>query len=236
MGELRERMAADLRLRGLSENTQKTYLGCVRQFAAHFGRSPAELGEAEIRTFLAHLACERRASTSTRHVYVGALHFLYRVTLGQPADRNSKGPISHNARLSDVGATGLGPPGAKYGLPSYNDAREAVGLPRARNFADVTSDPALRARLAAAYDDVDAVDLWVGGLAEDPLPGALVGELTSVVLADQFAALRDGDRLWYARTLDAAERARVESTRLSDVIRRNTAIGRELPDDVFRVG
>ena len=60
MGELRERMAADLRLRGLSENTQKTYLGCVRQFAAHFGRSPTELGEAEIRTFLAHLACERR--------------------------------------------------------------------------------------------------------------------------------------------------------------------------------
>jgi len=86
MGELRERMAVDLRLRGLSENTQKTYLGCVRQFAVHFGRSPAELSEAEIRAFLDHLARERKASTSTRHVYVGALHFLYRVTLGRPED------------------------------------------------------------------------------------------------------------------------------------------------------
>lgn len=84
MGALRERMAADLRLRGLTENTQKTYLTCVRQFAAHFRRSPAELGEAEIRAFLDHLTRERKASAATRCVYVGALHFLYRVTLGRP--------------------------------------------------------------------------------------------------------------------------------------------------------
>lgn len=84
MGELRERMAADLRLRGFSDNTQKTYLTCVRQFAAHFRRSPAKLGEAEIRAFLEHLLSERKASASTRHVYVGALHFLYRVTLERP--------------------------------------------------------------------------------------------------------------------------------------------------------
>ena len=125
--------------------------------------------------------------------------------------------------------------GRDHGLPSYNDVRETFGLPRARSLADVTSDPALRARLAAAYGDVDAIDLWVGGLAEDPRPGAMVGELIGVVLADQFTALRDGDRFWYARALSPAERARVEGTRLADVIRRNTGIGSELADDVFRV-
>jgi peroxidase len=125
--------------------------------------------------------------------------------------------------------------GRDHGLPGYNDAREAFGLPRARNFADVTSDPALRAKLASAYDDVDAIDLWVGGLAEDPRPGAMVGELVGAVVAEQFAVLRDGDRFWYARTLSDADRARVESTRLADVIRRNTGIGSELADDVFRV-
>ena len=74
-----------------------------------------------------------------------------------------------------------------------------------------------------------------GGLAEPPVPGAMVGELIHAVLTDQFEALRDGDRFWYARVLSPDERRRVERTRLSDLIRRNTAIGDELPDDVFHV-
>jgi peroxidase len=124
--------------------------------------------------------------------------------------------------------------GRDHGLPSYNDAREALGLPRAERFSDVSSDPDTQARLADAYVDPDQIDLWVGGLAEDPLPGGHVGELVHHVLVDQFQALRDGDRFWYERTLGREERRQVEATRLSDVIRANTTIGDELPDDVFR--
>lgn len=125
--------------------------------------------------------------------------------------------------------------GRDHGLPSYNVVRRAFGLERAADFAEVTSDPDLQAKLAAAYARVDDVDLWVGGLAEDPLPDAMVGELLTTVIAEQFEALRDADRYWYTRTLGPAQRAEAESTTLAAVIRRNTSIGDEIADDAFHV-
>jgi site-specific recombinase XerD len=85
MSKLREKMEADLRLKGFRPNTQSTYVSCVRRFAKHFGSSPDRLGETEVRAFLDFLACERKASSSTRRVYLGALNFFYRVTLERPA-------------------------------------------------------------------------------------------------------------------------------------------------------
>ncbi len=125
--------------------------------------------------------------------------------------------------------------GRDHGLASYNDFREAFGLARAGDFAGISSDPEVQARLAAAYAGVDDVDLWVGGLAEDPVAGAQVGPLVRAILVEQFRALRDGDRFWYERALGRRELDRIRGTRLADVIRRNTGIGREIPDDVFRV-
>ena len=55
MGQLRDRMEADLRLKGYSVKTQGTYLQCVTRFVTYHGRSPHDLGEAEIRAFLLHL-------------------------------------------------------------------------------------------------------------------------------------------------------------------------------------
>ena len=123
--------------------------------------------------------------------------------------------------------------GRDHGLPSYNAARAAFGLPRVRRFSDINSDPEIQARLAEAYGSVDQMDMWIGGLAEEPLQQAHVGELFSAVLVEQFAALRDGDRFWYTRTLSRQDQAEVERTRLSAIIRRNTNIGNEIADDVF---
>lgn len=124
--------------------------------------------------------------------------------------------------------------GRDHGLPGYNDAREAMGLSRANRFSDMSRDRDTASRLAAAYAHPDDVDMWVGCLAEPPLPNTHLGALATEVLVDQFVALRDGDRFWYANTLSRREIRQVENTRLSDIIRRNTAIGRELPRDVFR--
>jgi site-specific recombinase XerD len=76
-------MREDLALRGMSETTIVTYVGCARRFAEHFGRSPGAMGAREIREFLLHLT-KRRVRARTFNVYVGALTFLYRVTLDRP--------------------------------------------------------------------------------------------------------------------------------------------------------
>src|SRR4051812_19447882 len=84
MRRLRDKMAEDLTLRGMSGNTIATYVRCARRFAEHFGRSPCPMGATEIRAFLLHLARERGRSAATVNVYAGALRFLYAVTLERP--------------------------------------------------------------------------------------------------------------------------------------------------------
>ncbi len=138
--------------------------------------------------------------------------------------------------IDDVRDFLFGPPGAggfdlaalniqrgrDHGLPDYNSAREQLGLAPAESFADISSDPDVQARLEEAYGTVDDIDVWVGALAEDHVNGGSLGELASTVLADQFTALRDGDRFWYQNTFSGQELREIDSTRLSDVIERNT--------------
>ena len=86
MGQLRDRMEQDLKLRGLSPATIRNYLLYGRKFAAFFMRSPEQLGAAEVRAFLLHqIEVELLAYASYRQVYA-ALKFLYSVTLGRPGE------------------------------------------------------------------------------------------------------------------------------------------------------
>jgi site-specific recombinase XerD len=84
MTPLRQRFLDDLRLRNYSPRTLETYLHHVLRFSRHFGRSPDQLGPAEIRTYQLYLLQERHASWSVFHQAVCALRFLYRVTLQAP--------------------------------------------------------------------------------------------------------------------------------------------------------
>ncbi len=124
--------------------------------------------------------------------------------------------------------------GRDHGLPGYNQAREELGLEPASSFSDITSNEQLQQRLASVYDDVDQVDLWVGGLSEDHVDGAMVGELLRTILVHQFTVLRDGDRFWYQNRFNSQQVDELQRTSLADIIRRNTDIGAELPDNVFR--
>jgi integrase/recombinase XerD len=86
MGQLRDRMEQDLKLKGVSPATIRNYLLYARKFAAFFMRSPADLGAAEVRAFLLHqIEVEQLAYASYRQVYA-ALKFLYSVTLGRPGE------------------------------------------------------------------------------------------------------------------------------------------------------
>jgi len=122
--------------------------------------------------------------------------------------------------------------GRDHGLASYNDTRAAYGLPKVTTFADITKNPELQQKLKDVYGAVDKVDLWVGGLAEDHIPGGSVGPTFSRIIGDQFSRLRDGDRLWYQKNFSGPELAMIQNTHLSDVIRRNTNLT-NLQSNVF---
>lgn len=128
--------------------------------------------------------------------------------------------------------------GRDHGVPSYNDMRLALGLTQKLSFADITTNTDLQAALAATYDHVDDIDLWVGGLAEDALisQGSQLGELFRDMHIRQFEAFRDGDRFWYQNDLSDAELSRIDNTTLAKVIIDNTSIqDSELQNHVFFV-
>lgn len=124
--------------------------------------------------------------------------------------------------------------GREHGLPDYNTVRESYGLPKRADFDEVTKDPIVRAKLASVYASPNQIDPWIGGVVEDQLEGASVGELIATVLGDQFRRLRDGDRFWYAwdEEFTAEDIRMLERTRLSDVIKRNSSI-QKLQKNVF---
>ena len=123
--------------------------------------------------------------------------------------------------------------GRDHGLPSYNQARIDLGLEPIDDFSDITRDRHLQDRLESVYEDVNDIDLWVGGLAEPPFRDAMVGETFFTILRDQFLRLRDGDRFWYQNYFDRELQRLVERQTLAQIIRRNTEIGREISDNVF---
>lgn len=86
MGHVRDRMDADLRLAGRAESTRTRYIGCARRFVKHFMRPPEDMGEEEVRQFMLHLTEERRLSVGSRLQYLGAIKFLYAVTLKRPQE------------------------------------------------------------------------------------------------------------------------------------------------------
>jgi site-specific recombinase XerD len=81
MGKLRGQMKMDLKLKGYSPKTQAAYLGYMKNFVRYFGRSPAKMGEKEIREYLYHLVTEKDLGDSSINSAYSALKFFYKTTL-----------------------------------------------------------------------------------------------------------------------------------------------------------
>ena len=81
MTVLRRRMTEDMQVRNLSPHTQASYLQQVSLFARYFVTSPDGLTPEHIRTYQIYLTNEKKLATSSIHVAVAALRFLYRITL-----------------------------------------------------------------------------------------------------------------------------------------------------------
>jgi integron integrase len=76
-----------IRTKHYSLRTEEAYTRWIRQFILFNGkRHPSQLGEAEVSTFLSHLAVEKKVSASTQNQALAALLFLYRTVLLQPLE------------------------------------------------------------------------------------------------------------------------------------------------------
>lgn len=123
--------------------------------------------------------------------------------------------------------------GRDLGLGTLNQTRLALGLKAYTSFSEISADAATAAALQTAYGSVDAVELWIGGLAERHVGGGMVGETFQRIIAQQFQNLRDGDAYWYKNQgFDGATLREIEATTLSSLILRNTDT-RHIQADAF---
>ncbi|CAM1322530.1 Uncharacterised protein g8147 [Pycnogonum litorale] len=125
--------------------------------------------------------------------------------------------------------------GREHGIPSYNRWREICGLRKIETFRQLRHVTSLRTanRISKLYSDVEDIDLFVGGLAENHLPGAMIGPTFACIIAQQFHNLKKGDRFWYENqgfpsSFTADQLTEIKKTSLARVICDNL-------DDVLNV-
>jgi len=82
MSKLRERMTRDLRLAGLEEGTQQSYLRAVRQLAAYYMVSPDQLSERQVEDYILYVRDELAVAKGTFEPMFFGLKFFYVYTLG----------------------------------------------------------------------------------------------------------------------------------------------------------
>jgi integrase/recombinase XerD len=103
MAQLHDRMERDLILKRFSPSTRRNYLLYCRRFAAHYRRSPEQMGETEIRRFLLHLIQIEQVSYATYRQVLAALKFLYTVTLDRAWEvERIPFPRHHRKKLPEV--------------------------------------------------------------------------------------------------------------------------------------
>ena len=78
---LRQKLIEDLQLHGLSSRTQEVYVVAVRQLANHYGKSPDQISEEELRQYFLYLSQVRKVSPSTFQVALSAIKFFFEYAL-----------------------------------------------------------------------------------------------------------------------------------------------------------
>ncbi|KHJ76958.1 animal hem peroxidase [Oesophagostomum dentatum] len=133
--------------------------------------------------------------------------------------------------------------GRDVGLAAYNEYRTMVGLKKAATFDDLKSeiDASNVEALKRIYEDVNDIDLYTGIMLEKPLEGAAVGPTGGFIIAEQFSALKRGDRFYYenrvrgTNSLKPGELNIVRRTALAKLVCANTPGMDNVPKDVFKL-
>ncbi|MCP9917360.1 integron integrase [Cyanobium sp. ATX 6F1] len=100
---LMERYRQELVVRHYARRTVKTYEQWLRRFLHfHQMRHPREMGSAEVKAFLTHLAVDLQVSASTQNQALAALLFLYRVLLERDVELDGVARARTKQRLPVV--------------------------------------------------------------------------------------------------------------------------------------
>lgn len=82
-------------------------------------------------------------------------------------------------------------------MPGYAAYRKYCKLSDVRNFEDLKNEISsreVREILRKLYGDVRNIDLWPGGILEDPIENSKLGPLFMCIIVNQMKSVRDGDR------------------------------------------
>ena len=125
--------------------------------------------------------------------------------------------------------------GTEHTLQEWN-ALQASGAPE---YAE-----GLRAAAQAAIADdtfvngntgLNAIDFWLGGLAETKVPGGMLGSTFDFIFATQMIQLQNADRFYYLNRLGGTNLlASIDTQLFSDLVMRNTGV-KHLYSDIFSV-
>lgn len=86
MKTLRQKLIDELEVRGLSRNTQESYVGFVSRLARHYNRPPDRISDEELRSYLLYLLREKGNGAGTLCIAVSALRFFYHHVLQRPTE------------------------------------------------------------------------------------------------------------------------------------------------------
>ncbi|HEX3526327.1 MAG TPA: site-specific integrase [Thermoanaerobaculia bacterium] len=86
MGEMRDRLVKELKLRGYSPKTLRAYVYVVHSFVRFHKRPAEQMGSSEARVYVLHLIEDKQVASSTANQAVCALRFFYTKVLRCPFD------------------------------------------------------------------------------------------------------------------------------------------------------
>eukprot|EP00731_Ephydatia_muelleri_P008910 Em0004g1248a len=85
--------------------------------------------------------------------------------------------------------------GRDHGLPPYLVVKDFCQ--KKYNISSLIKNSNTTRRILEIYGTMETVDLYVGALAEQSLPGSVLGATLACIVAETFVNLRDGDRFYF---------------------------------------
>uniref|UniRef100_A0A915Q5C3 peroxidase n=1 Tax=Setaria digitata TaxID=48799 RepID=A0A915Q5C3_9BILA len=202
-----------------------------------------------------------RLDRNFRNISLGSLSFVDgtqhsdRLLFGGGIDPILRGmmvlPVKRPQRLTKAitenmfGNTDLGAiniqRGRDHGLPPYTRFRKFCGLRSVTTFDDFSREilgSEIRTKLKQMYSTPDKVDLFVGGLLEDPVVNGFVGPTFACIIGPQFKRTRDGDRFYYENPgiFTKAQLKEIRKSSFSRLLCDNGDNIDKVPRESFRIG